>query len=50
MIYAIQNINDLPSPDTLRKRLQGLALADAIIMPEWEYRYFSTGMGMVMKC
>jgi hypothetical protein len=41
MIYGIKNINDLPSPNAVRKRLQGLALADAILMPEWQYRYFS---------
>ncbi|MBU2569645.1 MAG: hypothetical protein KJ725_06315 [Gammaproteobacteria bacterium] len=37
----IQNISDLPSIDEVKKRSQGLALLDAIIMPEWDYRYFS---------
>lgn len=41
MTNEIKNINDLPSIDDVRKLSQGLALADAIIMPEWEYRYFS---------
>lgn len=41
MNNAIQNVNDLPSIDEVKKILQGLALVDAIIMPEWEYRYFS---------
>jgi len=36
-----QNINELPSIGELKKRSQGLALLDAIIMPDWEYRYFS---------
>lgn len=41
MTHSIQNIKDLPSIDEVKKVSQGLALIDAIIMPEWEYRYFS---------
>ena len=41
MIEPIKNINDLPSVDNLRRKLQAMAMLDAIIMPEWEYRYFS---------
>lgn len=41
MNHFIQNINDLPTINELRKISQGFALIDAIIMPEWEYRYFS---------
>lgn len=41
MSNSIQNINDLPSIDEVKKISQGLALIDAIIMPDWEYRYFS---------
>lgn len=41
MTSAINDINDLPSIDDVRKISQGLALVDAIIMPDWEYRYFS---------
>lgn len=41
MINAIGNISDLPSPDRVKRHSQGLALMDAIMMPEWEYRYFS---------
>lgn len=41
MSNEIQKINDLPSIAEIRKRSQGAALLDAIIMPEWEYRYFS---------
>jgi len=37
----LQNINALPSIEDVKKTSQGLALVDAIIMPEWEYRYFS---------
>jgi hypothetical protein len=40
-MYGINNINALPSiPDVLR-RAKGLALLDAIIMPDWNFRYFS---------
>jgi len=41
MQYSISNINLLPTPTQLRKISQSLAMLDAIIMPEWEYRYFS---------
>lgn len=41
MNKSIQNINELPSIRELKKISQGLALLDAITMPEWEYRYFS---------
>lgn len=41
MNTSIKHINDLPSIDKMKKISQGLALADAILMPEWEYRYFS---------
>lgn len=41
MDHEILKINNLPSIDEVKKRSQGLALLDAIIMPEWEHRYFS---------
>lgn len=31
----------LPDVDTLRRLMQSLAMLDAILSPEWEYRYFS---------
>lgn len=31
----------LPSPDVLLRHAKGLAMLDAILCPEWEYRYFS---------
>ena len=40
MAYSADYKN-LPEPTTLRKRLESLALLDAILMPTWEYRYFS---------
>lgn len=33
--------NQLPSPEVLKKRWQSMAMLDAILSPEWEYRYFS---------
>lgn len=41
MIKNIVNINDLPSIDEVKRRSQALALLDAILMPQWEFRYFS---------
>lgn len=41
MYKNINNINELPSIYEVKKILQGLALLDAILMPEWEYRFFS---------
>jgi hypothetical protein len=32
---------NLPEPEVLRHRCQVLAVLDAILCPEWEYRYFS---------
>lgn len=31
----------LPDIATLRQRAKALAMLDAIVSPEWEYRYFS---------
>ncbi|KTB73823.1 MULTISPECIES: hypothetical protein [Pseudomonas] len=41
MNNSIRDVSDLPSIDRVKCAAQGLALLDAIIMPEWEYRYFS---------
>ncbi|WP_122207198.1 hypothetical protein [Pseudomonas viridiflava] len=41
MDSSILYINELPSVERVKYVAQGLALLDAIIMPEWEYRYFS---------
>ncbi|MFB3304734.1 hypothetical protein [Pseudomonas sp. AMR01] len=41
MNNSILNINELPSIGRVKHVAQGLALLDAIIMPEWQYRYFS---------
>lgn len=31
----------LPDPDTLRRKAQSLAVLDAIMSPDWQYRYYS---------
>lgn len=41
MNNSIREIDELPSVERIRYVAQGLALLDAILMPEWEYRYFS---------
>jgi hypothetical protein len=33
--------SDLPDIESLRRRLQSVAMLDAILMPEWELRYYS---------
>jgi hypothetical protein len=40
-MYEIDNINELPSVSNVMQRAQGLALLDAIVMPDWNFRYFS---------
>ncbi|PFG21460.1 hypothetical protein ATH90_0134 [Pseudomonas lurida] len=41
MNNSIRNIDELPSVERIKSVAQGLALLDSIIIPEWEYRYFS---------
>ncbi len=41
MIENIKSINQLPQVDEIKRLSQSLAVLDAILMPEWEYRYFS---------
>ena len=41
MTQILDNINRLPSILEIKQISQSLALLDAIIMPEWELRYFS---------
>lgn len=38
---VLKSINELPSPELVLRRSKSLAVIDAILMPEWEYRYFS---------
>lgn len=41
MNHSIQTIHALPTIERIKHVSQALALLDAIIMPEWQYRYFS---------
>lgn len=41
MLHSINDFKELPSMDEVKSVAQGLALVDAIIMPEWEHRFFS---------
>lgn len=56
---------NLPAPSALKRHWQSLAMLDAILSPEWEYRYFSfdaswakdeqlgsmrNGQGSAMRC
>jgi hypothetical protein len=40
-MISTQNLSPLPDIASLKKLTQSLALLDAIICPEWEYRYYS---------
>jgi hypothetical protein len=33
--------SDLPDIESLRRRLRSVAMLDAIVMPDWEFRYYS---------
>lgn len=34
-------LTSLPNPDILRRKAQSVALLDAIMSPDWQYRYYS---------
>lgn len=38
---STRNLDTLPDVDRLKALLQSLAVLDAILSPEWEYRYYS---------
>ncbi|HPT51199.1 MAG TPA: hypothetical protein PKZ22_13575 [Accumulibacter sp.] len=40
-MISTRNLTSLPKPDALRRLLQALALLDAILEEEWQYRYYS---------
>lgn len=40
-MISTKNLAQLPEPSALRKIAKALAMLDAIIEPEWEYRYYS---------
>lgn len=41
MKHLLSSISMLPSPDDMKRKLQSLAMLDAILMPDWEMRFFS---------
>jgi len=41
MTISTRNLQGLPDVLSLRRLLQSLAMLDAILMPEWQYRYYS---------
>lgn len=38
---STRNLDSLPDVNSLKQLLQSLAMLDAILSPEWEYRYYS---------
>ncbi|OAI16623.1 hypothetical protein A1359_07200 [Methylomonas lenta] len=40
-MISTRDLENLPKPDALRSLLQALALLDAILEEEWQYRYYS---------
>ncbi|MBL0320395.1 MAG: hypothetical protein IPP74_14065 [Alphaproteobacteria bacterium] len=40
-MISTHNLSSLPNIDALKKLLQSMAMLDAILMPEWTYRYYS---------
>jgi hypothetical protein len=40
-MISMKNLTELPAIETLRKLTQSLAMLDAILMREWEYRCYS---------
>jgi hypothetical protein len=40
-ILSSRNLSALPPPEDLARLSQSLAVLDAALMPEWEYRYYS---------
>lgn len=41
MLHPISNTSVIPPLNVMRSRFQSLAMLDAILMPDWELRYFS---------
>jgi hypothetical protein len=40
-VISTRDLSRLPDIETLRRLMQSLAVLDAILMPEWQYRLFS---------
>jgi hypothetical protein len=41
MKHPLPNVATLPSPADLKRKFRSLAMLDAILMPDWELRFFS---------
>jgi hypothetical protein len=41
MTISTSNLQDLPDVPALKRLLQSIAMLDAILQPEWQYRYYS---------
>ena len=41
MLHPIKDITAIPPSSVVRSRFQALAMLDAVLMPDWESRYFS---------
>ena len=40
-MISTRNLSELPDIPTLKRLTQSLAMLDAIMMPDWQYRYYS---------
>lgn len=40
-MISTRDLSELPDIDALRRLMQSMAVLDAILSPEWEFRYFS---------
>lgn len=40
-MISTRNLSELPDIDTLKRLFQSLAMLDAILSLEWQYRYYS---------
>jgi hypothetical protein len=40
-MLSTRNLSPLPEPATLRRLMRSLAMLEAILSPEWDYRYYS---------
>lgn len=41
MPISTRDLSDMPGVDTLERLSQSVAMLDAILSPQWDYRYFS---------
>jgi hypothetical protein len=41
MVISSRETSDVPEAEKLRKAAQAIAMLDAIIMPEWQWRYYT---------